>query len=219
VKINVKIVLSTVALAAVVGGSVLSYNHIYADRNEQIEVAASATPINAATPEIAEQDVVVSNEEIKAPVIDGSPFQIIDIETIDVKIPLDLADNSEQRVYSSNGNEIIKLADVRSVQHNSNSSKEVIAYYQLADGKHEVIIFQNEITFGGRKGATEATIANYNPDDVRVEEYEEYTLVIEDAELRKQVHVISESHFFTVASPGTRDLELLLDVASKIKVS
>ncbi len=218
-KINVKVILSTVALVAVVGGSLLSYNHIYADKNEQIEVTASVTPVDTTAPEIDEQDVVVSNEEIQAPTIDGSPFQKIDLATIDVKIPLDLVDNSEQKVYSTNGNEISKLVEVRGLLHNSNNAKQVIAYYQLADGKHEVIISQFENTSSGRKGAAEATIANYNADDVRVEEHEGYTVVIEDADNRKQVHLISENFYFTVASPGTFDLELLLDVANKIKVS
>ncbi|MFD2116603.1 hypothetical protein ACFSTH_19000 [Paenibacillus yanchengensis] len=213
---KLKLIVPTIALVAVIGGSILTYNQSYADKSQHLGVIEEIqSEFNAPT---LDQKNEIINDELILPTIDGSPFKSVDLQTTDIRIPLDLAGNTIQKLLSSNEeNEtgILKLTEVRGLQQDNS----VIAYYQLTDGYHEVILSQTENTFGGQKRAVEATVANYNIDDVKIIEHEGYTIVIEDSSIRKQVHVISESHYFTIASPGTHNLDLLLDIASKIKVS
>lgn len=134
-KMNAKIVLSTVALAAVIGGSVLSYNQIYADKNDPKEIVESALLEDAVVPPDTSaseinKDVVPTNEEIKAPTIEGGPFYKVDLANVETQIPLELANDPQQKVRSSNGNEIVHLAEVRGLDDGQNLG--IIAYYVAA---------------------------------------------------------------------------------------
>ncbi|MFD2117889.1 hypothetical protein ACFSTH_17605 [Paenibacillus yanchengensis] len=142
------------------------------------------------------------------------PYEVVDADKFDVKIPLDLA---EQSIMSSSGNEITTLIELKGLDNGTTSG--VIAFYQLADGEHEVIVSQTINTLGDvRQAVHELYTYQGTVDSYQIKEYDKYIILIEDSVTRKQIHMITDDDIFTVASPGILDLELLQLVANKIVI-
>lgn len=218
-KVNIKIITAiSIAATIVMSVTVLSYNQINAGTKNQNNSHNYDTINN----NINISDIQdPSNDEILLPVIDRPDnIQKLDLQNTNIKIPLDLAEQDvssfNKSNVSSSDNLIASLVEVRGT-HNGQSN-EVIAFYQLADGKHEMIVSQTDNIYGGISGAIEAIKPLYDPNDLKIENYENHSIVIEDSTIRKHVHVITDQFFFTVASPGTLDLDLLLAVSNLIEL-
>ncbi|MGG4142648.1 hypothetical protein ABEW34_05905 [Paenibacillus algorifonticola] len=166
---------------------------------------------------------LVAQDEILAPALnDQSDNSRIDISNIteQIDIPLDLAGSKSSRSLASTSqttdNSISQLVDIRAERTGHGDT--VLAIYQLQDGKHEVLISQSTNAFGDEQAAIEDTKSWYNANDVKVIKLNGHHAVIENASNRKQVHLITDEKFYTVASPGTLNLDYLIELAKKINV-
>ncbi|NIK70789.1 hypothetical protein [Paenibacillus sp. BK720] len=133
-----------------------------------------------------------------------------------IHLPLNLADPSLHHTHtSSSALQITKLVDAHG--QISLNGETILVIYQLNDDKHEVIFTQSRNKFEDVQAAVEDTKSWYKSEDVKVMEINGCTAVIEDSPSRKQVHLITAAHFYTIGSPGTLDLEYLITLAGKIQ--
>jgi len=156
-------------------------------------------------------------EYIQLPSADSSTHKRVNITDIKggINIPLSLEDIFLQKTNadsSANENRIEKLVEVQAYEHDDN----VIAIFQLKDGHHEIIFSQSTNKYGNEQSAVEYTKTWYNSSEVKVQEINGHTAVIEDSSDRKQVHLITDTHFYTVSSPGTSNLDYLIELAGEI---
>lgn len=156
-------------------------------------------------------------EYIQLPRADLSTHKRVNITDIkgEINIPLSLEDIFLQKTNadsSANENRIEKLVEVQAYEHDDN----VIAIFQLKDGHHEIIFSQSTNKYGNEQSAVEYTKTWYNSSEVKVQEINGHTAVIEDSSDRKQVHLITDTHFYTVSSPGTSNLDYLIELAGEI---
>ncbi|GGG70041.1 hypothetical protein [Paenibacillus radicis (ex Gao et al. 2016)] len=135
-----------------------------------------------------------------------------------INIPLDLADAPVEHSNTSLSSnfQIVKLE--RAYAQQSSQGTDIVAIYQLSDDKHEVIFSQSLNILKNEEAAVEDTKSWYNPDDVRVIEINGHSAVIEDSPDRKLLHLITDTHFYVVASPGIQNVEYLIELAGKIKL-
>ncbi|MCK9858626.1 hypothetical protein [Paenibacillus sp. ATY16] len=133
-----------------------------------------------------------------------------------IHLPLNLVDPPLQHTQtSSTALQITKLVDAYG--QTSINGETILVIYQLNDDKHEVIFTQSHNKFEDVQAAVEDTKSWYKSEDVKVMEINGCTAVIEDSPSRKQVHLITATHFYTIGSPGTLDLEYLIKLAGKIQ--
>ncbi|WP_042161300.1 hypothetical protein [Paenibacillus gorillae] len=135
-----------------------------------------------------------------------------------INIPLDLAETTVENsnTPSLSNLQIIKLVNAYAQQ--SSQGTYISAIYQLSDGKHEVMFTQSHNILEDEEAAVEDTKSWYNPNDVKVVEINGHSAVIEDSPDRKLVHLITDTHFYVVASPGIQNIEYLIELAGKIKL-
>ncbi|RXZ79824.1 hypothetical protein EBB07_21575 [Paenibacillaceae bacterium] len=160
-----------------------------------------------------------AGEELLAVSLEEQPDNLptrIDASTIkdEINIPLDLASNPIKRSLATD-NPIKELTEVRGERNGD--INEVVAFYTLEDGKHEIIIFQTINPFANKDTAVDEFKKMYPADVVKTQNINGKTAVIEDADHRKQVHLISETHTYSISSPGTLNLEYLIEIAEQIE--
>lgn len=200
--LKVKTILASVVSATLIfGGSVYAINY-----------TANEEPLQEMT------EVYNTQEEVIAPPLltQSKPIQIIDQHQLKngIDLPLDLVGNNAA-IQTASEQFVTSLKEVKAMDNQG--VEEVMVIYQLADGAHELILFQTENTYGSVEETINLTLDLYNPEDTRVEEINGHKAVIEDNENRKHVHLITENQFYTVGSPGgTVSLSDLIEVASKI---
>lgn len=228
-----KIVALVVAVGVAFGGLGVFLNQTFAATEIEVNEAIpqSVDPNNEAV-----QDSSRQNEDSNSEVVqeltpqnlnsdgeilaDPLPDQSNKIERIDVeevkglRIPLDLAERTTLKSNDVTNNPISKKKEVQA--RNTADGNQTIVFYELEDGKHEILIAQSDNNSGDEAAAVEEAKSWYDPSDVLIQQVNGHTAVIENAENRVQIHLITNSHFFTVASPGTQNLDYLLEIASEI---
>ncbi|ALS28738.1 hypothetical protein IJ21_33490 [Paenibacillus sp. 32O-W] len=214
-KKNTKI-FATAAITLTFAGSLLAYNLSFAAEGEE---TLSTVEVSTVEPVAVESEVQPVGKEILAEPLAEQPSEIpprIDISEFkdEIKIPLDLADPTVKAAASEKTeNPIAKKVEVQA------RGQQLIVIYQLEDGKSEVIISQSQNTLGNVDEAVEVAKSWYNATDVKTLEINGHTAVIQDAVNQKQVHLITDTHFFTVASPGTLNLDYLIELAGDISIN
>ncbi|MGG1313730.1 hypothetical protein [Cohnella laeviribosi] len=222
-------IITTLAAAVLIASAAGIINHSFAASDsgqvKQEETQASTIPVeqDATYESVALPD---SSELQAAPQADQSANTRVDLDSITetIGIPLNLADISKQELNSSSDlssttSSSLKITKLEQVQANKTSNgDQVLVIYQLSDGKHEVVMSQSSNILGNVDAAVKDTQSWYDPNDVKVQQINGHTAVIEDAPNRKQVHIITDSHFYTVASPGTLNLDYLIELAGTINV-
>lgn len=165
---------------------------------------------------ITVQAAQLESEELIAEPINSISNELQRFEVDSVKETINIPISVSEIQSSETDNPIVKEVSVH-VQK-VGDYETVIAIYQLKDGQNEIIVAQSANILGNEAIAVEDTKSWYNEKDVNVLKINGHAAVVEDSESRKQVHLITDSNFYTVSSPGTYNLKYLIEIAEQIDV-
>ncbi|MFM9278078.1 hypothetical protein [Paenibacillus jiagnxiensis] len=213
-----------------VGGAGVAYNQTFAAGTDgKADTNVSALNMETLVDSQAENEVeapVDNQPELEGPqatppgekVQQPQGRKTIDIQSVeDINIPLNLADSSSIQAFTSRSakdNPIVELANA--VATENKFGEEIIVSYRLAEGQ-VIFMSQSEDTLEHKEDTVELAKSWYDPSTVSVEEINGATAVIEDGEARKQIHLITEDKFYTVASTHADNLDYLLEIAHQIQ--
>ncbi|MET1173427.1 hypothetical protein [Paenibacillus amylolyticus] len=198
------------------GGASIAYNQAFASSlDEQSPKIYEST----STTEVQISPVIEKGTKLEGtPEAQLAKRKQLELEEIDeVNIPLNLDTPSAVGNMSTNDTESNPIVERTAIHASENMyGKEVYVTYRLAEGQ-EIFISQSEDVLENKQATVELAKSWYDPNHVSTQEINGATIVIEDGEKRKTVHLIKNDVMYTVCSVGADNLDQLIGITKIIQ--